>query len=107
MAVLPKLTEQFFETSLRIVLHEAFVARTRRYDSGWRVLPYAMIAQFGEGGVSCERAGYESCTIAPGVAVVIPAGLSHRFHYPAGQITHPLRSCPLSAARNHRLAGAV
>jgi len=77
-----------FESSLRVVLHEAFSSRVKRYDSGWRVLPFAMIAEFQQGAVQCERAGQASQTIDAGGAVVIPAGTAHRFIYPEGETTY-------------------
>ena len=76
--------DQHVESSLRVTLIEGSVSLSRRYDSGWRVLPFALVARFRGGAVECERDGAGRVTVPDGSAVVVPATVRHRFVYPKG-----------------------
>lgn len=80
--------EPAFTSPPRVEVMYAAVSRSRNYDSDWRELPCALIAEFRPGPVMLERRGQPPSTIASGSAVVIPAGLAHRFVYPVGQTTY-------------------
>ncbi len=84
------LAEQHVESSLRVALIEGGVSACRWYDSGWRALPFALVARFRGGIVVCEREGSRSASVPDGSAVVIPTGVRHRFVHPAGPL---IESC--------------
>jgi len=69
---------QFLDTSLRVATLAADVGTNPVYDTGWRSLPFPLVSEWQCGHAYHECAGGEPRVIAPGEAIILPAGVRHR-----------------------------
>src|SRR4028118_2356830 len=75
-------------------------------DTGWRQLPWLIVAQALDGDMLLECTGRDSICVHAGQAVVVPPNLSHRFSNRAGGVNRN-RWCHLNFFVFNRINAAI
>ena len=75
-------------------------------DTGWRRLPWTIVAQVLDGDMVLECAGRDTVCVHAGQAIVVPPNLSHRFFNRAGCVNRN-RWCHINLFLFNRINAAI